>query len=133
MTPEKFHASKHEPRGFDEHTPSNQPTTETADNRLSLFVVAVDEHESHSGDCLDPLSDIAWLQFIDGLDMHVVVGGENDFFDTIGSEVDSQNGLWLVDAAGTIHRKWALPSERREVLSIGRAVEQTLDTWGDAR
>ena len=134
MAPEKFHTSPRDVSRFDEFAVSNRTTPERMDNHLSLYVVAAGEHGSSADGYPDPISDITWLQFIDGLDMYVVAGGESDFFDTVVTDHDSpDNGLWLVDDAGTVHRQWSLPSERQEVLSIGRTVEQTIETWGDAK
>ncbi|WP_416841575.1 hypothetical protein [Haloferax sp. DFSO52] len=134
MTPEKIHAPPHGNSGSGEYSSTNLTGNQTTNNRLSLFVVTADEHVSTTGDFLDPLSDIAWLQFIDGIDMFVLVGNERDVLDTSARDCEvPDSGLWLVDEAGTVRRQWSLPSERREVLSIGRSVESTLHEWGDAR
>ncbi|WP_411966336.1 hypothetical protein [Haloferax sp. YSMS24] len=116
-----------------EDTPTEWPRGGRTDDKLSLFVVA-DERVSRASDYLDPVSDLTWLQFIDGLDMFLVVGGDSDFFDTVvRDDTNAETGLWLVDSAGTVQRQWSLPSERREVLSIGRTVQEEVGMWGDVR
>ncbi|KAB1185013.1 MULTISPECIES: hypothetical protein [Haloferax] len=110
------------------------PSEDTTDNCLSLFVLACEEHMPGDGDCFSPLSDIAWLQFIEGLEMHVVVDNQPSVAETHAADFDARgSGVWLVDDTGTVHSQWALPSKRQEVLSIGRTVEQTIDSWGKGR
>lgn len=116
-----------------EYVQTTRSPPEATDGRLSLFVVAGEDGEAAAADSLDPVADLAWLQFIDGLDLFVVVESQREFFDTVAADHDSpDSGLWLVDEVGTVHRQWALPSERGEVLAIGRTVERTIDTRGDA-
>lgn len=130
---ERFPVSRSDLSESEEDTPPEWTGGDRTDDGLSLFVVA-DERVSGTSDCFDPVSDLAWLQFIDGLDMFLVVGGESDFFDTVvRDDTSAETGLWLVDGAGTVQRQWSLPSERREILSIGRTVEREVGIWGDAR
>lgn len=132
MPSERFPVSRSDLSESDEETPPEWTRGERTADGLSLFVVA-DERVSRSSDCLDPVSDLAWLQFIDGVDMFLV-GGDSDFFDTaVCDDTNAETGLWLVDGAGTVQRQWSLPSERREILSIGRTVEREVGIWGDAR
>ncbi|KAB1190045.1 hypothetical protein GJR96_17900 [Haloferax sp. MBLA0076] len=130
MCRDEVAGSAHEVAGFQTGTSEAGAT----DNNLSLYVFAAVEHVPRPEDCFDPLSDITWLQFIDGLDMYVVVGDEAAFVDAVAPDCDAREpGVWLVDDSGTVHSQWSLPSERNDVLSIGRTVERTIDMWGEAK
>jgi hypothetical protein len=127
MIPDEIDRGPYELRGLQMNQTTETQRTDGSASSLSLYVFADKERVPRDADCFDPLSDIAWLQFIDGLDMFVV-DGETVLADTVVAEHEAANcDILLVDDAGTVRRRWDLPSKTKEVHSIRRTVERTIE------
>ncbi|WP_410767642.1 hypothetical protein [Haloferax sp. DFSO60] len=96
---------------------------DTCDDQLSLLVFLCDDQHSTGDVVSQVLTDISWLQFIEGLGVYVVIDVGNAVVDPMTSD---RGHVFLVDDAGAIQRRWKFPAETEDVALIRQTIEQAI-------